>query len=129
MLDYIRIACAVPAVQVANVEKNTQDICNFMQQAQSKEVDILLFPELAVTGYTCADLFLQDALLQAAEKGLKRIIHCSCSCPGLTTVVGVPVRAGSRLLNCAAVVSDGKLRGLVSKTFLPDSLPRLKAWK
>lgn len=120
MLDYIRIACAVPAVQVANVEKNTQDICNFMQQAQSKEVDILLFPELAVTGYTCADLFLQDALLQAAEKGLKRILSCSGSCPGLTTVVGVPVRAGSRLLNCAAVVADGKLQALVSKTFLPD---------
>ena len=120
MLDYIRIACAVPAVQVANVEKNTQDICAYMQQANDQEADILLFPELAVTGYTCADLFLQDALLQAAEKGLQKILKCSGSCPGLTTVVGVPVRAGSRLLNCAAVVADGTLKALVSKTFLPD---------
>ena len=120
MLDYIRIACAVPEVQVANVEKNTQDICRFMADADKQNVDILLFPELAMTGYTCGDLFLQDALLQAVEKGLQKILECAEAYPALTTVVGMPIRAGSRLLNCAAVISDGQLRALISKTFLPD---------
>ena len=120
MLDYIRIACAVPEVQVANVEKNTQDICKFMKQADAQNADILLFPELALTGYTCGDLFFQDALLQAAEKGLQEIIACAADHPNLTVVLGLPIRAGSRLLNCAAVISEGQLKSLVSKTFLPD---------
>ena len=68
MLEYIRIACAVPEVQVANVEKNTQDICDYMRSADAQSVDVLLFPELALTGYSCGDLFLQDALLNVAEK-------------------------------------------------------------
>ena len=120
MLDYIRIACAVPEVQVANVEKNTQDICNFMIRADEQNADILVFPELALTGYTCGDLFFQDALLRAAEKGLQKIMRCAAEHPALTTVVGLPIRAGSRLLNCAAVICGGKLQALVSKTFLPD---------
>ena len=64
MLDYIRIACAVPEVQVANVEKNTRDICDYMEKADAQNVDIVLFPELALTGYSCGDLFMQDALLK-----------------------------------------------------------------
>ena len=120
MLDYIRIACAVPQVQVANVEKNTQDICAFMKQADEKNVDLLLFPELALTGYSCGDLFLQDALLGAVEKGLKKILECSACYPQLTAVVGLPVRSGMKLYNCAAVVCNGKVRQLVSKTYLPD---------
>ena len=120
MLDYIRIACAVPAVQVANVEKNTQDICAYMTRAYGQNVDLLVFPELSLTGYTCGDLFFQDTLLQAAEKGLQKILRCAGEHPGLTTVVGLPIRAGSRLLNCAAVIADGQLRALISKTFLPD---------
>ena len=120
MLDYIRIACAVPEVQVANVEKNTQDICSFMEKADAQNVDILLFPELAMTGYTCGDLFLQDALHDAVEAGLAKIVACSAAYPALTAVVGLPVRAGYRLFNCAAVISGGKLKKLAFKTFLAD---------
>jgi len=120
MLDYIRIACAVPEVQVANVEKNTQDICNYMEQADAQKVDILLFPELALTGYSCGDLFLQDTLLNAAEKGLEKILACSAKYPALTVVVGLPVRSGMKLFNCAAVLCAGVLQRLVSKTYLPD---------
>ena len=68
MLDFIRIACAVPAVKVGDVKKNAEDICAYMEQADSENVDLLLFPELAVTGYSCADLFLQDALLDVASR-------------------------------------------------------------
>ena len=120
MLDYIRIACAVPEVQVANVEKNTRDICEFMEKADAQNVDVLLFPELAITGYTCGDLFLQDALHDAVENGLKKILECSAVHPQLTAVFGMPVRAGYRLFNCAAVVSGGKLKDLAAKTYLAD---------
>ena len=120
MLDYIRIACAVPEVQVANVEKNTQDICDFMEKADAQNADVLLFPELAMTGYSCADLFLQDALHDAVEAGLVKILECSAKLPQLTVVVGLPVRNGMKVFNCAAVISGGELRSLASKAYLAD---------
>ena len=120
MLDYIRIACAVPEVQVANVEKNTNDICEFMEKADAQNVDILLFPELAMTGYSCGDLFMQDALHDAVEEGLEKILACSAAHPDLTAVVGLPVRTGMKLLNCAAVIAAGELQALSSKTYHPN---------
>ena len=120
MLDFIRIACAVPAVKVGDVKKNVADICAFMEKADAENVDILLFPELAVTGYTCGDLFLQDALHNAVEEGIKRIMECSADHPELTAVVGLPVRSRTKLYNCAAVIAGGQILGLTSKTYLPD---------
>ena len=120
MLDFIRIACAVPAVKVGDVKKNVQDICDFMTKADEQKVDILLFPELAVTGYTCGDLFLQDALYPGVDAGMKEILSCSAAHPALTVVVGLPVRAGMKLLNAAALIAEGRILGLVPKTYLPD---------
>ena len=120
MLDYIRIACAVPAVKPGDVKKNTEDICRFLAEAEEKKVDLLVFPELSLTGYTCGDLFYQDRLLDAVEEGLQKILDCSEKRSAITAVVGLPVRMGMQLANCAAVISGGQLRGLVSKTWLPD---------
>ena len=120
MLDYIRIACAVPAVKVGDVKKNPADICAYLEKADAENADIVLFPELAMTGYTCGDLFYQETLHRAVEAGLMQILECSRSYPALTAVIGLPVRMGMQLANCAAVISDGCIRGLVSKTFLPD---------
>ncbi len=120
MLDYIRIACAVPAVKPGDVKKNTEDICRYMSEAEEAKADIVVFPELAMTGYTCGDLFYQETLHNAVEAGLLEILNCSRTCPDLTAVVGLPVRTEQGLANCAAVISGGELRGLVSKTFLPD---------
>ena len=120
MLDFIRIACAVPAVKVGDVKKNTTDICTYIEKADAAKADIVVFPELAMTGYTCGDLFFQNALHNAVEAGLNRILECSANYPQLTVVIGLPVRAGMKLLNCAAVITGGQLRGLVSKTHLPD---------
>ena len=120
MLDYIRIACAVPAVKVGDVKKNTEEICSYLAKADVQNVDIVVFPELSMTGYTCGDLFYQETLHNAVEKGLSQILEASRSYPQLTAVVGLPVRMGMQLANCAAVISDGCLRGLVSKTYLPD---------
>ena len=120
MLDYIRIACGVPEVKVADVPKNTQDICAFMADADANAVDVLVLPELALTGYSCADLFFQDSLWQEVKAGMKAILEHSAQYPDLTVVLGVPVRLGGKLFNCAAVVRNGGLRGIVPKTYLPD---------
>ena len=120
MLDFIRIACAVPAVKVGDVVKNTQDICHCLERADEEKADILLFPEMAMTGYTCQDLFFQDALYQAVTEGLERICACSQAHPHVTAVVGLPVRLGMRMFNCAAVISGGVVRGLTPKTYIPN---------
>ena len=120
MLDYIRIACAVPAVKTGDVKKNTDDICAFIEKADAQNADILLFPELAMTGYTCGDLFYQEALHDAVEEGLKKILACSEAHPAMTVVVGLPVRTSMGLLNAAAVISNGELYDLTAKTYLPD---------
>ncbi len=120
MLDYLRIACAVPPVQVGNVKKNTQDICCAMEKADAQNVDLVVFPELALTGYTCADLFFQQTLLDGVKTGLAEIVSCSEKYPALTVAVGLPACIDGRLYNCAAVISGGKVRGLVPKTFLPN---------
>ena len=120
MLDYIRIACAVPAVKVGDVKKNVSDICAYIEKADAQKADIVLFPELAMTGYTCGDLFYQETLHNAVEAGLKEILACSEAHPGITCVVGMPVRMPMGLLNAAAVISGGCLHDFVGKTYLPD---------
>ena len=120
MLDYIRIACAVPAVKVGDVKKNTKDICSYIAKADEAKADLVVFPELAMTGYTCADLFYQETLLNGVEEGLQEILACSEAHPEITAVVGLPVRTDKGLANCAAVLSGGQLRGMAPKTFLPD---------
>ena len=120
MLDFIRIACAVPEVRVADVMKNAEDICGQIQEADTVGCDLVVFPELALTGYTCADLFFQDALLTAAMEGLQKIMDCTAQHPGVTVVVGTPALLEGQMYNCGAVISDGVLHGLVPKTYLPN---------
>ena len=124
MLDFIRIACAVPKVAVGNVDKNAKDICDFMGKADAQKADILLLPELALTGYTCGDLFFQDALHREVTKGLQRLLHCSREYPELTTVVGAPLRLGMKIYNCAFVIEDGDIKGIVPKTHIPGNEKR-----
>ena len=124
MLDFVRIACAVPKVTVADVEKNAKDICTFMEKADAQNADILLLPELALTGYTCGDLFFQDALHRAVTKGLKTLLDCSEAYPELTTVVGAPLRLGTKTYNCAFVIEDGDIKGIVPKTHIPGNEKR-----
>ena len=107
MLDYIRIACAVPSVRVGDVAKNTEDICALIEKADARNVDILVFPEMAMTGYTCQDLFFQDALFAGVRAGLGKILACSAAHPAITAAVGLPVRVGMRMFNCAAVLRGG----------------------
>jgi len=124
MLDYIRIACAVPAVKVGDVKKNTEDICAYMAKADAQNVDILVFPELAMTGYTCGDLFWQDTLWKAVKAGLQKIVEQAKAYPKLNVVVGLPVRYERKLYNCAAFIAGGKLVGMVPKTYLTQAESR-----
>ena len=121
MLDYIRIACAVPAVKVGDVKKNTEEICKYIEKADEKKADIVVFPELAMTGYTCGDLFYQDTLHKAVENGLKEIMDCSKAYPAMTVVVGLPVCHEGKIFNAAAVIAGGELQGLNAKSYLCDS--------
>lgn len=121
MLDFVRIACAVPAVKVGDVKKNAADICAYMEKADGQNADILLFPELALTGYTCGDLFFQDVLHNGVKAGLREILECSKNHPKITAVVGLPMRFGAKLYNCAAVISGGEVCGVVPKTYIPGN--------
>lgn len=77
MLDFIRIACAVPAVRVGDTAKNAEDICAYIEKADGERADIVLFPELALTGYSCQDLFFQDALWTGVQQGIRKIADCT----------------------------------------------------
>ena len=120
MLEYIRIGCAVPAVTVGNVKKNTRDICDCISRADGCGCDLVVFPELAMTGYTCADLFFQRSLQEAVLVGLQDIVACSKSHRSLTAVVGLPVLLNGQLYNAAAVITAGKVDGIAVKTYLPN---------
>lgn len=115
---FVRVAAVVPRVKVADVNANVAEICRLAEDAERQEVSIAVFPELSVTGYTCADLFGQQLLIGKAEEGIKQLKSFSRG-KKLTMVVGVPVRVSGNLYNCAAVIHNGKLSGLVPKIHLP----------
>ena len=121
MLDFVRIVCAVPPVKVGDVKKNAADICAYIEKADLQKADIVLFPELALTGYSCGDLFFQDALHNAVKEGLQKILECSKEHPEITAVVGLPLQIGPRLYNCAAVIANGVVHGFIPKTHIPGN--------
>ncbi len=123
---FIRTAAAVPAVRVADVDFNVGEICRLAGEAFGKEVSLVVFPELSVTGYSCADLFMQGLLVSKAENGVKKIVEFSRG-KALSIVVGVPVAYRSRLYNCAVVIRNGNVKGIVPKTYTSSSESRIFA--
>lgn len=120
-MDYgfVRVAAAIPSVKVADVKHNIEKIKRQIEEAEQQGVQVVVFPELCVTGYTCQDLFAQRLLVEEAEKGICNLIEFSRG-KRVTIIVGIPVDTGKLLLNCAAVICDGWLDTLVSKTYLPN---------
>ncbi len=116
---FVKVAAAVPQVAVADCARNAERIVALAQQAARRGVELVAFPELAVTGYTCADLFLQPALLDAADEALGEIMRQTRKLP-LVLIVGLPLRHEDRLYNCAAVVAQGRLLGVVPKSYIPN---------
>ncbi len=115
----VRVAAGIPEVRVADPDWNVQQIENLILQAQNQGVEILVTPELSLTGYSCADLFAQQVLLDEAEIALMKLMDFTRSMD-IITVVGTPVAYHGCLLNCAAVIQKGKLLGLVPKSYLPN---------
>ena len=108
MFDFIRVAAAVPEVSVGNVDANVVKIIEKAAEADKKGVQLTVFPELAITGYSCGDLFFQSSLLSAAKKGLRDIAKASEKLDTVI-VVGLPFDFDGRLFNCAGVVFGGKV--------------------
>ncbi len=116
---YVRIATAIPHVKVADCKYNAQQIESLIIQAEGKGVEIICFPELCITAYTCGDLFTQQMLLDEAEMSLINILNFSRTLD-IISIIGLPVSYNGMLLNCAAVIQKGKILGLIPKTHLPN---------
>ena len=117
---YCRVGAAVPLVCPGAVEKNIASLVALAKQASDAGADVLVFPELCVTGYTCADLFFQSALLDAAEKGLESFLKKIWQFDTVF-ILGLPVRQDGLLFNCAVVCRQGNILGVVPKSHLPNS--------
>ena len=116
---FLRCAAVSPTLRVAACAYNAQAVIKAMQQAEGDGVRLLCLPELCLTGYTCSDLFLQQTLYEGAEKALVQILEASRGL-NMVVLVGLPVQVGGKLYNCAAVLCDGQLLGVVPKTHLPN---------
>ena len=116
---FLKVAAATPRIRVADCAYNTARVEELIGEAAEQGVSLCVFPELVLTGYTCGDLFLQQALLDAAQDGLNRILQSSARIP-MVVVIGLPVQAGNALYNCAAVCYKGQLLGLVPKQNIPN---------
>ena len=116
---FITVAAATPDIQVADVDFNTGNIIKLIEEASLEGAKIIVFPELCITGYTCSDLFFQDALIESANKALDSII-LSTAGKNLLVFVGLPFMDCGKLYNVAAAISGGKLLGLTTKSHLPN---------
>ena len=114
--ECLRLAACAPLVHLANPEKNRAEIQGCMERT---DADILIFPELAVSGYTCGDLFLSPAFLDACEKAAAELARATRE-TGQIVYVGCPVRAGNRLYNCAVAAFDGRVQAVIPKTYLAN---------
>ncbi|OKP99105.1 NAD(+) synthase [Paenibacillus sp. P46E] len=115
---FARVAAASPELRVADCEFNAAQIIDVIRQADENQVEYLVLPELSITGYTCADLFLQPMLQQAALTALHKITAATKG-RNLIVIAGLPIAVKSRLFNCAAVLQQGQILGLVVKTCIP----------
>lgn len=116
---FIKVAAATPNVKVADCGFNGEDLARIAQEAAKAGVKVLVTPELGITGYTCGDLFLQDTLLEEAENALVELCKATEALP-LLMAVGLPVRHRGKLYNCAALLREGRVLGLVPKSYPPN---------
>ena len=116
---FVKVAAAVPAVKVADVDYNVQQIESIIAQAEGRGVEVIVFPELCITGYTCQDLFKEQLLLDRAESAVITLLDFTRKLD-IISIVGLPVIIRGLLYNCAAVIQSGQLLGIIPKTYLPN---------
>jgi NAD+ synthase (glutamine-hydrolysing) len=117
---FLRVAAATPVLRVADCDYNAGRILGLLARAEAEGAALVVFPELALTGYTCADLFQQLALQRAALAALYRLARDSASTFSGLAVVGLPLAVDDQLFNCAAVLHRGRVLGVVPKSFIPN---------
>ena len=117
---FIRVAAAIPELKVADCNFNVKRIKNLLNQAVKEKVEIVCFPELSITGYTCGDLFMQNKLIEEAEEAVYNLVESTEDLP-ITYIIGAPIRINNCLYNCAIVCYRGDIQGIVPKSFLPNN--------
>lgn len=116
---FVKVATVTPDIKVADCEFNKEQIMQCIKKAESKEIKILVFPELCLTGYTCGDLFLQEPLLRAAKKALIEIANATTNMDVLT-FIGLPLQYNGKLFNVAAALQNGRVLGFIPKCNIPN---------
>lgn len=116
---FVRVGAVVPKLKIADTEFNCNEIIKQIEIASNNKIQIVVFPELCVTGYTCQDLFEQDTLLEEAEKALNKILDYTNNLD-IICIIGMPIKAENQLFNTAVVIQKGKILGIVPKTFIPN---------
>lgn len=116
---FLRVAACSPEVSPADIDFNVDHICGTIEECIAENADMIVFPELSVTGYTCADLFDQSLLIEKAYGALREIAE-RFSNEQAVIVAGTPVRYGNRLFNCGAVIRSGEILGFVPKSYIPN---------
>jgi NAD+ synthase (glutamine-hydrolysing) len=119
-MGFLRVAVIAPTLRVADVAYNTRMIIEALEQATVRGCQLAVFPELCITGYSCADLFYQSLLRDQARSALATIAQAAGQ-QQIAAVVGVPLEVGGKLYNCAALISDHAVLGIVPKTYLPTT--------
>lgn len=116
---FVNVAAAVPVVKVADVDYNVQQVEGLIAQAEGRKVEVIVFPELCITGYSCQDLFKEQLLLDRAEQGIMMLLDFTRKLD-IISIIGVPVIINGLLYNCAVVLQGGTILGIVPKTYLPN---------
>ena len=111
MYGYVKVGSAVPKLRVADCVYNKEEILKLVEAAAAKQVRVLSFPELSVTGYTCADLFFQTPLLHAAEQAIQEIAEAT-EALNIFLLIGAPIAVDNQMFNCAVALYKGKLLGI-----------------
>ena len=115
---YVRVGCATPKVKVADCSYNADRIVEMAIKASNKDISILVFPELSITGYTCQDMFLHKTLIDSAFESLMSIADDTSELD-MVIIVGLPIAQNNKLYDCAAVLCKGEILGIVPKSFIP----------
>lgn len=116
---YVRVAASVPELKVASVEFNTKEVIKEIKALNKEGVQIVTFPELCLTGYTCADLFSQDILITKSKEAIKEVMDETKSLD-IISIIGAPIVCDNQLFNCAIVINKGEILGIVPKTYIPN---------
>lgn len=117
---FVRVSAAVPKLKVADCDYNVKQIIGLIREAENEKAQVVCFPELCITGYTCADLFMQQQLLRNAEKALSELLVETFTTT-VIAIIGMPVQTNNTLFNVAVVIQGGHILGVVPKTYIPNN--------